>query len=810
MILISHDWLKDFVDLPESPEEAAELLVMLGMEVESTTWYEAPLDRVEVVRVIQTQPHPNADRLKLCTVQTSRGELPVVCGAPNVREGIKAAWAPPGLILPGGLQVGVVKIRKQESHGMLCSEMELGLTKESDGIIEMDPSHEVGRPVGDYLPATDAVFELEITINRPDLMSHYGIARDLAAKLRRPLRRPIPRFVESDRPTSKRIKVSINDPDLGPRYCARVVEGVTIGSTPIRLRQRLERCGIRAISNVVDVTNYVMLEYGHPLHAFDVRIVTGNEIVVQRAGSGEKFVTLDEQEHALNSEMLLIRDAARGVALAGIMGGLNSEIRDDTRDVLIECAYFNPISIRKTSKQLNLTTESSRRFERGMDPEAPPWVIDRTAQLMQEIAGGTILRGIVDAYPHPAAPPTITLRAERVKVITSMDIPESEMAAILQGLGAVVNHNEATGNASPDFPPTSVGGSKKGVLSVTVPSWRPDLEREIDLIEEVARIWGYDRIVPTSKSQVNLSFVPDPKLQLIASLKTTCSALGFAEILTNAMVPVRLCTDPSRQPCPVRNPVTDEMTHLRTDLLGGLLETARYNRNRGVKGQRLFEIGNVFWMENGVLREEYEMAGVIWGQRNPLFWQDGELASDYYDMKGAVELLLEKFSLDNSEFFYYDSTRDHPLQVDVRRNVYSVGSFGIIPLDLAQRFDLSSELSYFRFDVERILSSLTERQRIGELPRFPSASLDLSFVLNRSQSARDLVDAICQFAGEYLVGIDIFDVYEGERLPANRKSIAVRLEFRATDRTLVDQEIREFQNTIVAGVEKEIGAVLRS
>jgi len=810
MILISYDWLKDFVDLPESPEEVAELLVMLGMEVESTTWYEAPLDRVEVVKVVRAVPHPNADRLMLCIVETSRGELPVVCGAPNVKEGMKAAWAPPGLILPGGLQVSVAKIRKQDSHGMLCSEMELGLTKESEGIIEMDPSHEVGRPVADFLPATDAVFDLEITINRPDLMSHYGIARDLAAKLKRPLRRPIPGFTESDRPTSERIKVSIKDPDLGPRYCARVVEGVAIGSSPIRVRQRLERCGVRAISNVVDVTNYVMLEYGHPLHAFDFRFIEGNEIVVQRARSGEKFVTLDEQEHVLNSEMLLIRDAARGVALAGIMGGLSSEIRGDTRDVLIECAYFNPVSVRKTSKKLNLTTESSRRFERGMDPEAPPWVIDRTAQLMQELGGGAILRGTVDAYPHPIAPPRIALRPERVKVITSMEIPGSEIEAILQGLGAAVSLNEVTGNTSPNFPPTPVEGNIRGVLTVAVPSWRPDLEREIDLVEEVARIWGYDRIVPKTKSQVNLAFVPDPKLQLIASLKTACSALGFSEILTNAMVPERLCTDPSCQPCAVKNPVTDEMTYLRTDLLGGLLETIRYNRNRGAKGQRLFEIGKVFWMENGVLREEYEMAGAIWGFRSPLFWQDGEVASDFYDVKGAVESLLEKFSLDNSEFFYYDSTRDHPLQVDVRRNVYSVGSFGIIPPNLAQRFDLSSQALYFRFDVERILSSLTERQRIGELPRFPSAYLDLSFVLNRSQSARDLVDAIGQFGGEYLVGIDVFDVYEGDRLPANRKSIAVRLEFRSPDRTLVDQEIRDFQNTIVAGVEKEIGAILRS
>jgi phenylalanyl-tRNA synthetase beta chain len=797
MVLISYDWLKDFIDLSESPEDVADLLIMLGMEVDSIRWFEAPLDRVEVVRVVKAVPHPNADRLLLCTVETSRGELPVVCGAPNVREGMKAAWAPPGLILPGGLQVGVATIRHQESHGMLCSEMELGLTESSEGIIEMDVSHEVGHFASDYLPATDAIFDLEITINRPDLMSHYGVARDLSAKLRRPLRRPIPDFVESDRPASERIKVSIADPDLGPRYCARAVEGLDIRMSPIKIRQRLERCGVRAISNVVDVTNYVMLEYGHPLHAFDFRFVEGNEIIVKRAKSKEKFITLDEEEHTLDSEMLMIRDATRGVALAGIMGGRNSEIRDDTKDVLIECAYFNPVSIRKTAKKLNMMTERSRRFERGMDPEAPPWVVNRAAQLMQEMAGGTILRGVVDAYPQPITPPEVPLRPERVQVITSMKIPKTEMVTILEGLGVTVLPDNET-------------GKKKEILNVVVPSWRPDLGREIDLIEEIARIWGYDLIVPKVQGKVNLAFESDSKERFVAAMRTAWSSLGFTEILTNAMVPERLCTDPTREPVAVKNPVTDEMTHLRTDLLGGLLENIKYNRNRGVKGQRIFEVGKVFRFEDGDIQEEIEAAGVIWGLRNPIFWQEGERNSDFYDMKGAVELFLEKFSLDNSEFFYYDSTREHPLQVDVRRNVYSVGSFGIVAPDLSHKFDIASCVFYFRFDVERIISSLTERQRIDELPRYPSAFLDLSFMLDRSQSARDLVDSIHQFSGEYLVDVDIFDVYEGDRLPRDKKSIAVRLEFRAADRTLVDKEIRDFQDAIVAGVEKDIGAILRS
>jgi phenylalanyl-tRNA synthetase beta chain len=797
MVLISYEWLKDFIDLSESPEDVADMLIMLGMEVDSITWYEAPLDRVEVVHVVKAAPHPNADRLLLCTVETSRGELPVVCGAPNVREGMKAAWAPPGMILPGGLVVGVVKIRKQESHGMLCSEMELGLTKSSEGIIEMDDSHEVGHFVSDYLPATDAIFDLDVTINRPDLMSHYGVARDLSAKLRRPLRRPIPNFAESDRATSERITVLIADPDLGPRYCARAVEGVTVHTSPVKMRQRLERCGVRAISNVVDVTNYVMLEYGHPLHAFDFRFIEGDEITVRRAKSSERFITLDEEEHTLDSEMLMICDAERGVALAGIMGGLNSEIRNDTKDVLIECAYFNPVSIRKTAKKLNMMTESSRRFERGMDPEAPPWVIDRTAQLMQQVAGGTILRGVVDAYPHPITPRNAALRPERVQVITSMKIPKEEMVTILEGLGVTSLPDEAA-------------GKKKEILEVIVPTWRSDLEREIDLIEEIARIWGYDLIVPKTQGKVNLAFESDSKERFVAAMRTVWSSLGFTEILTNAMVPERLCTDSARDPVEVKNPVTDEMTHLRTDLLGGLLEIVKYNRNRGVKGLRIFEVGKVFWMEDGIFREELEAAGVIWGLRNPLFWQEGEQNSDYYDMKGAIELFLEKFSLDNSEFFYYDSTREHPLQVDVRRNVYSVGSFGIVPPDLSQKFDMSSDVFYFRFDVERIISSLTERQRIEELPRYPSAYLDLSFVLDRSQSARDLVDSIYQAGGEYLVDVDIFDVYEGDRLPRDKKSIAVRLEFRAADRTLVDKEIRDVRDGIVTGVEKDIGAILRS
>jgi phenylalanyl-tRNA synthetase beta chain len=798
MVLVSYDWLKDFVDLPESPDEVAEILISLGMEVESLTRYEAPLEKVEVVQITQVNPHPNADRLSVCQVATSKGEFPVVCGAPNVRVGMKTAWAPPGLTLPGGFDVSVATIRGQESYGMLCSEMEMGLTKESEGILEMDADHEVGRPVSQYLPASDAVFELEVTINRPDLMSHYGVARDLAVKLRRPLRRPIPEFKESERLASGRIKVTIKDPDLGPRYSARVVEGVQIKASPVRMRQRLERCGVRAISNVVDVTNYVMLEYGHPLHAFDMRFVEGNEIIVQRAKPGEKFITLDEKEHELDSEMLLIRDGVKGVALAGVMGGMNSEIRDDTTEVLIECAYFNPVSIRKTSKRLGIATESSRRFERGMDPEAPLWVIDRTAQLMQAISGGEILKGVVDEYPVPVSPLKVGLRPDRVKIVTSLEVPKVDMERILTGLGcqSAVIANEAKRSYE--------------IIEVTMPSWRPDLEREVDLIEEVARVWGYDRIVPQSQSFVNLAFKQDPKEQFISGLRTAWSAFGFSEILTNAMVPVRLLTDSNREGIPIKNPVTDEMTHLRSDLLGGLLDAVRYNRNRGIKGMRMFEVGKVFWREESEVREGLELAGVVYGIRNPLNWQEGDVKSDYYDIKGAIEMFLEKFSLDNPEFFYYDSTADHPLRVEVRCQVYSLGIFGIVSPVVCQRFDLPEETYYFRFDVERLQSCMLEHRHIKELPRFPSAMLDLSFVIDRSRSAQDLEDAVRQYGGENLVGVEIFDVYEGDRLPSDKKGIAVRLEFRARDRTLVDSEIREFQNTIIAGVEKEIQAVLRS
>ena len=798
MVLVSYDWLKDFVELPESPEEVADLLIMLGMEVESLTRYAAPLEQVEVVRVRRVMPHPNADRLMVCLVETLKGEFPVVCGAPNVREGMKTAWAPPGLRLPGGLNVSVATIRGQRSHGMLCSEMELGLTKASEGILEMDADHEVGHPVSQYLPAVDAIFELEVTINRPDLMSHYGVARDLAAKLRRPLQRPIPEFKESEQLASDRIKVTIKDPDLGPRYCARVVEGVQIKMSPVRMRQRLERCGVRAISNVVDVTNYVMLEYGHPLHGFDMRFIEGNEIIVQRAQAGEKFITLDEKEYGLDPDMLLIRDGVKGVALAGIMGGLNSQIQDDTKDVLIECAYFHPVSIRKTSKRLGMVTESSRRFERGMDPEAPPWVIDRTAQLMQAISAGTILKGVVDAYPEPAPQLKIRLRPERIKHIVSVDIPKPEMTQILEGLGCQTAGalDEAKGLNEP--------------IEVIVPSWRPDLEREIDLIEEIARIWGYDKIVPKSQSLVNLAFKQDPKEQFISCLRSAWCSLGFSEVLTNAMVPSRLLTDLSREGIPVKNPVTDEMTHLRTDLLGGLLQTVQYNRNRGVKAMRVFEVGKGFWREDGQVREGFELAGVVCGMRNPLFWQEGEQHSDYYDVKGAIEMFLDKFSLDNPEFFYYDSTAEHPLRVDACCQVYSLGYFGIVSPVLCQRFDLPPETYYFRFDGERIQSCVPERRRIRELPRFPSAFLDLCFVMNRSRSARDLVDAVKQFGGEYLAGVEIFDVYEGDRLPKDKKSVAIRLEFRAPERTLVDSEIRDFQEAIIAGVEKEVQAVLRS
>ena len=614
---VTLNWLKAYIDFEFSPSELADRLTMLGIEVESIKHLGAELGGVVVGSVISIRPHPNADKLVLCQVDTGGTDtLQIVCGAPNAREGMLAPVATIGATLPIGLTIKRAKLRGETSEGMLCSEKELGFSDDAAGLMELPTDIPVGTPLSEALGLDDVVFELEITPNRPDCLSLIGVAREIRAETGNPLKLPTVDLRESNISVRDLTSVTIDAPYLCPRYAARVIQGVKVGESPAWLQQRLASVGIGVINNIVDITNFVLMEYGQPLHAFDYHKLTENRIVVRRAMKGEHLTTLDEAERELTSDMLVIADAERPVALAGIMGGYDSEITETTCDVLLESAYFNPSSVRATAKALGISTEASYRFERGADPGAVLAALDRAAQLIAELAGGTVCEGVVDVYP--GSPPVtgkggqqplteVQLRPERVNFVLGTTLEPSEMVQILNRLGFDV---DATGE----------------VYHVTVPTFRVDVTREIDLIEEIARVHGYDNI-PTTLPKGDIPVpAPNPKTEVRRRIKHFLLAAGMMEAVNysfcdpNCFDKIRLkADDPLRNTLQLRNPLSPEMSVLRTTLLPGLLENAQSNKNHQVSDIALFEISNVFIPEEDVegemprSKELERIAGILTG-----------------------------------------------------------------------------------------------------------------------------------------------------------------------------------------------------
>ncbi len=650
----------------------SERLTMLGMEVEGVQKIGGEFEGIVVAQVITRDKHPNADKLSLCRVNDGKGERQIVCGAQNFQAGDKVPLILPGATLaakPGAepMTIKVGKIRGVESHGMLCSPQELGLPDAVDGLLILRPDAKVGQPFVEYLgrAGTDVVYDLEITPNRPDLNSVIGIAREIAALTGNPLRLPdvteLPSgTAHAKRPASEWIAVRIEDPELCPRYTARVVEGVKIAPSPDWLRGILEKVGVRSINNVVDVTNYVMLETGQPLHAFDFHLLSPASgqahpvIVVRRAGEGESFVTLDGQERKLTTQMLLIADETKAVALAGVMGGRNSEINLNTADVLIESAYFKPQNIRATSKKLELRTESSYRFERGADIGICDWASRRATQLILQTAGGALASGVVDAYPNPAEPKQITLRHQKVKELLGVDLSPEQVEGFLGQLELKVAGRK----------PRPVGAESGPAEPSTfkIPTFRVDLKREVDLMEEVARLYGVDRIPSMPPRGAIGSNAFDAVHDQYTEARGIMAGLGLFEAQGQTLISdtaAKLVSGDSM--VHLSNPLSSDMNVLRPSLLPGLLDSLRHNVSRKVNDIALFELGRVFNISSGPSpaskpgsadtvasgREERRLAIALMGQRDPVFWAgEGRGAKfDVYDLKGILEGFFEQFGL---------------------------------------------------------------------------------------------------------------------------------------------------------------------
>ena len=795
---VTLNWLKTYIDFKFSPSELADRLTMLGVEVESIKQLGAELEGVVVGSVTSVRPHPNADKLVLCQVDVDdAADLQIVCGAPNVREGMLAPVATIGATLPIGLTIKRAKLRGETSQGMLCSEKELGLSEDAAGLMELPTDTPLGTPFSEALGLDDVVFELEITPNRPDCLSLIGVAREIRAETGNPLKLPTVDLKESEINIRDLTSVTINAPDLCPRYAARVIQGVKVGESPAWLQQRLESVGVGVINNIVDITNFVLMEYGQPLHAFDYHELTENRIVVRRATDGEQITTLDEVDRELAPDMLVIADAEKPVALAGVMGGYDSEITETTCDVLLESAYFNPSSIRATAKALGVSTEASYRFERGADPGAVPAALDRATQLIAELAGGTVCEGVIDVYPGQQPLTQIQLRPARVNFVLGTALEAVEMAQILSRLGFDV---DAAGD----------------VYEVTVPTFRSDVTREVDLIEEIARVYGYDNI-PTTLPKGDIPVpAPNPKTEVRGRIKDFLLAAGMMEAINysfcapNCFDKVRLAADSLlRDAVPLRNPLSPEMSVLRTTLMPGLLENAQHNRNHQIDTIALFEIGSVF-VRDDEEKEPERVTAVLAGQIGEGIYSNPYRHPDFFDIKGLVEGMLEVCGIIDYTFQKTNAPTFHPgRNAEVLLDDRRIGTFGEAHPEVLENYDLPYKAYLFEFDLEGLVDAATFAKRFEPISIYPKVVRDLAIVVDNGTLSDMPTELIYAAGGDAVESVRLFDVYEGEQVPEGKKSLAYTVTYHSATETLTDKAVNALHDKVVKRLNQELGAELR-
>jgi phenylalanyl-tRNA synthetase beta chain len=801
-MIVSLKWLRDYVDVSLSVKELVHRLTMVGLEVDSVRQSHPLLQNVITVRVERVEAHPRADRLHLCQVSDGSQCYQVVCGAPNVREGIIAPLALPGAELASGLTLRESHIRGELSQGMLCSQKELDLGEDESGIWPLPPETPVGVSIEEALGLEDVILDVSITPNRGDCLSVLGIAREVAAICGVPLRYPAISVEEGGPPIETLSSVTVNDPVACPRYAARIIQGVTIGPSPAWLREKLEAVGLRSINNIVDVTNFILMEMGQPLHAFDFDKLGENRIVVRRARGGERFTTLDGVERTLFDDTLLICDGRGPVAVAGIMGGLESEITHETRRVLIESAYFQPLSIRRTGKKIALRSESSYRFERGIDPEGVIRALDRAAQLMAQVGGGEIAGGRIDVYPTPYEPVRLELRVDRTNRFLGTELDSSEMAAVLRSIEMQVE----------DLDPNR--------LLVVPPSFRPDVIREVDLAEEVVRLVGYDR-VPVTSPQAAASAAPlDPHLRNRLEVKSFLAGSGYSEIITYSFISLESLRklrlppeDPRLGPVRVMNPLSEEQAVMRTSLVPSLLNTARYNSDRRNEDIRIFELSKVFLPREGDVLpgEPHHLAGLMSGKRLPHLLYGGEEEVDFTDVKGAVDSVLDLFFLHGVKY----AAEELPPYLDHRQaaSVYvgpeRLGALGLIHPEVRELFDLKKPAFIFEFDFDKLYSLKGARPSFRPLPKFPAVARDMALIVDADLPVQGPLDFIDDLREPLLEHLEIFDIYQNPQLGEGKKSVGYRLVYRASDRNLTDEDVNDLHTLLVSKVTEAFHATLR-
>ncbi len=776
---ISYNWLKEWVKFDLPPEGLAERLTLTGTEIEKVEHLTPNFKGVVTARVNSLS---RKGKLSICQVDKGGDAVMVVCGAPNVEEGLLVPLALPGALLPGGREIVVKEIGGVQSQGMICSEAELGLSTYGEGIMALGGDYPLGIPLEEALPLDDYILEADLTPNRPDCMSILGVAREVAAILHLPFNPPPS---SSPQASGKEVGVEVEDKEGCPRYTARIIEGVKVSPSPFWLRRRLESAGVRPINNVVDVTNYVMLERGQPLHSFDWDRIRDQRIRVRRSYPGESLLTLDNQERDLGEGTLLICDGQGPVAIAGIMGGMETEVKEKTRNLLVESAYFDPRIIRRGSKGLGLVSESSQRFERGVDPLGLVPAQERAAQFLLQLAQASGVGKVVDCSAKEFPPPKIRLREKRVNQILGFQLRGKEITDLLSPLG--------------------FEQKEKGLFSV--PGYRPDVTREIDLIEEVARVYGYEGIPADKRAGGLLPVRVSLRERRLRRIREILLGQGLREVVTNSLIDPGWAEISGYKGELVRllNPLSRELSCLRPTLLPSLLWVTNLNLRRGTKGIRIYELGKVFSPQEGM-----RLSGLITGPQSPLYWGEKGRDADFFSLKGIVEAFLEGLRLDEVSFAPgneppYEEGEMALLLIGGERK----GILGRLSPQLGHKFDIEEDVFCFDLNIDSVLRFIPLEQRFVPPTKFPPVKRDLAILVSQEVSVAQIRGAILELGAPLVKELHLFDLYQGEQVPPGEKSLAFSLNFSSFHSTLTDQEVKEVQGRILQGLQGRFGARIR-
>ena len=795
-MLISLDWLKMYVDIEENINDLEHALTMIGQEVEAIEEQGEGLNSVVVGKVVELGQHPEADKLTLCKVNVGEEELQIVCGATNHKLGDKVAVAKVGAVLGGNFKIKKSKIRGVESFGMMCSGKELGISEENDGILILDSEAIVGMNLKEYMELNDVVFELEITPNRPDCLSHIGIAREVAAYYDRDVKYPEINLVESSEKIDGKIEVEIEDRELCKRYASRIIKGVEIKESPAWLVKRLASVGIRSINNIVDVTNFILMETGHPMHAFDYSKIDGNKIVVRKAKKDEKITTLDGVERELKEGILVIADENKVVAVAGIMGGANSEVSKETTDILLEVAYFTPENIRRTSKEMILSSDSAYRFERGIDIEDTEYVIDRAAELIKSIAGGDVLCGKVDVKVENSVQNSILFNICRLNKFLGKDIPEERVVKIFENL--------------------EFGVEKLDVeeFKITPPFYRGDIERAADLYEEVLRMYGFDNIEAKMPEENIESGKVDENMANVEKYKSYLVEMGLQEVINYSFIPENATTNLNMgevETVKLINPINEDMVVMRPTLIHSLVVNMRDNFNKNIFDLKLFEVSRVFEKtENPQPNEVVKIGIAIGGRERKNLWDAKPENYDFYDIKAYVEKTLELSGISSYKLDRTNNLTFHPgrgADIFIGRDI--IGSFGELHPDVAESYSLKEKAYVAELDMAKILKYVKKKNSYKRIAKYPAVNRDLAFVLSEDKLVGNMVSDIAK-QSPLIESVELFDVYKGERLEAGLQSAAVNILMRSDKGTLNDEDVNKVMDKIFKVVEKNYGGKLRA